>query len=217
VEFPGEGHSLVLFSGTARGKHRESLRVFDGTLGQESGASYCSPVAKWLQLGSEGWGATPLLCAAQAGKLAVLQWLLTDGGSSAHETTQGGASALMCAAMHGHLDVIQWLCTEGATLDETLQTYLSPSPGGPGLHAWQLAADHGHAEVAQWLLTERCRHDSGPEASMRTHPILGEFATKCKQFDSQCPGGWVCAGEYCQLCTDEMRYHDIFSEWSLWS
>ena len=63
-----------------------------------------------------GW--TPLISAASAGSLPVIQ-LLVDGGAEVNHGDIDGFTSLMCAAGAGHADVIRFLVLKGAKVDRT--------------------------------------------------------------------------------------------------
>jgi ankyrin repeat protein len=62
-------------------------------------------------------GSTSLHYAAQAGKYAVAELLLTTGGSNVHAVTKVQKTALHCAAHEGHVAVVKLLLERGASID----------------------------------------------------------------------------------------------------
>jgi hypothetical protein len=67
-------------------------------------------------------GKSALLIAAMHGRLAIMQWLLTDGGAKLSErtSTQRGNSALLLCALRQHFVCCTWLLEfGGASVSET--------------------------------------------------------------------------------------------------
>jgi ankyrin repeat protein len=64
----------------------------------------------------EGWA--PLISAASAGSLPVVQ-LLVDGGADVNHSDIDGFTSLMCAAGAGHAEVIRFLVLKGAKVNRT--------------------------------------------------------------------------------------------------
>jgi hypothetical protein len=60
-------------------------------------------------------GRSALLIAAMYGKIAMLQWLLSEGGSKISETSQSGAGALQLSAINGETACCQWLLEFGGS------------------------------------------------------------------------------------------------------
>jgi ankyrin repeat protein len=119
-------------------------------------AAYCGHVnaVRWLIGWSGGRfrtyakndrGSTPLLLAAEQGKLPVVQFLLVNGHSDPEESDDTGSTALLCAASGGHLDTVRWLLeSRRACSDEGMEG---------GLTALLVAAGRGHLATVQWLIT----------------------------------------------------------------
>jgi hypothetical protein len=62
---------------------------------------------------------TPFLWAASQGRIPIMHWLLTEGGSSLAEHTTSGAHALLLATCNGQWPAVQWLLEEqGASIIE---------------------------------------------------------------------------------------------------
>ena len=90
-------------------------------------------------------GVTPLLIAAQEGRLDIVQALLAAPGIDPNlARTSDGATPLLSAAYNGHFDVIQALLAAGA-----LPNLARTSDGVTPLY---VAADNGHFDVIQALL-----------------------------------------------------------------
>lgn len=90
---------------------------------------------------------TPLLVAAIAGHLPIVQWLLSpEGGSSKNECNENASSALLFAAYNGRLDVVEWLVDSGNCDINQANTV--------GATAITLAASNGHLDIVQWLINK---------------------------------------------------------------
>jgi ankyrin repeat protein len=93
----------------------------------------------------------PLLrYAAQSGKLALCQWLVTSGISDINYQDSEGYTALMEAAQAGKKNIVEWLLTEGA--DPKIRN----SDPTCNFTAFWHALDYGHLDILK-LLHE---HDS---------------------------------------------------------
>lgn len=64
----------------------------------------------------DGW--TPLIAAAGAGFLPIVQ-LLIERGADVNHPDVGGFTPLMCAAGAGHVDIVRFLISKGAQVDRT--------------------------------------------------------------------------------------------------
>lgn len=109
------------------------------------------PVVRWLvrarrdDLENPGGRlqVTPAQMAAGCGRLAVLQWLASQGANVAARTPLGD-TALHFAVETGRLAVVEWLVTErGVGLEDR---------GTDGLTAFLCAARYGRSEVLRFLL-----------------------------------------------------------------
>ncbi|XP_071786421.1 uncharacterized protein [Asterias amurensis] len=89
-------------------------------------------------------GQTALMCAAQAGKLELVQELL-DRGADIKAVDEDKWTALIFAAKDGHLDIVKGLLAKGAEIDHTDVN---------GWSALMWASYKGHAEVAEELLQQ---------------------------------------------------------------
>ncbi|XP_038056116.1 kinase D-interacting substrate of 220 kDa B-like isoform X2 [Patiria miniata] len=87
-------------------------------------------------------GQTALMCAAQAGKLELVQELL-DRGADIKAIDEDKWTALIFAAKEGHLDIVKSLLAKGAEIDHTDVN---------GWSALMWASYKGHADVAEELL-----------------------------------------------------------------
>ncbi|XP_022110135.1 kinase D-interacting substrate of 220 kDa-like isoform X2 [Acanthaster planci] len=87
-------------------------------------------------------GQTALMCAAQAGKLELVQELL-DRGADIKAIDEDRWTALIFASKEGHLDIVKALLTKGAEIDHTDVN---------GWSALMWASYKGHADVAEELL-----------------------------------------------------------------
>lgn len=87
------------------------------------GISACAQgdLVKIVQLARGGWdaasavdkhGNTPLMWAAGAGHLPVVQWLVTEQNVDVEESNKQGRTALMWAAKNGQVGVVDWLLSE---------------------------------------------------------------------------------------------------------
>jgi hypothetical protein len=56
-----------------------------------------------------------LMFGAHLGYLAMVQWLLLEGGARIGETGPGGMTALMWAGHGGHLKIVEWLLEDGGS------------------------------------------------------------------------------------------------------
>lgn len=97
-------------------------------------------------LGDTALGYTALILAAMEGHLALVQWLLREGGANTTEKARSGNTALLWAAREGHLNIVQWLLLYGGA-----QITESNDNGDTAL-LW--AAYKGHLKIVQWLLRE---------------------------------------------------------------
>lgn len=92
---------------------------------------------------TDGEGLTALLLSAHNGNLAVLVWLLEEGGVS-DVVDAKGLNALMHGAAAGNLDIVKYLLKVAkfplAAVDEM------------GIDVLQSAASQGKANVVKWLL-----------------------------------------------------------------
>jgi hypothetical protein len=84
------------------------------------GISACAEgdLAKIVQLAGSGWdaacavdkhGNTPLMWAAGAGHLEVVDWLVKEQGVDVQDANKQGRTALMWAAKNGQLQIVDWL------------------------------------------------------------------------------------------------------------
>lgn len=100
--------------------------------------------ADGLQAARVRWGqpfTNPLFGAAAEGRLEVVQWLASNGGS-VHGQCDFGASPLYVAAHNGHLNVVEWLAGNGGSVTLSRDGGFTP--------LWT-AAKEGHLEVVRWL------------------------------------------------------------------
>eukprot|EP00808_Paulinella_micropora_P029330 g56047.t1 len=92
-------------------------------------------------------GASPLYFAAANGHLAVVRFLVWDGGADVNKTTARGRTPLYAAAGNGHLQVVKWLVEwGGADVDRTTRR---------GRTALLCAMARGQEGVVRWLAEAR--------------------------------------------------------------
>ena len=90
-------------------------------------------------------GATPLMAAANNGRLEVMQysgWPATAGRSPSRTPAGPPRSPLYVAAQEGHVDVVRWLAGNGGSVAQ---------PNTGGYFPLLIAAREGHLEAVQWL------------------------------------------------------------------
>jgi hypothetical protein len=87
-----------------------------------------------------------LLWAAQYEHLAIVQWLLREGGANIDERNVRGDTALITATQGAKLTIVQWLLSEGgANVAES---------NDAGWSSLLVAIRAGHLHIVQWLLRE---------------------------------------------------------------
>ena len=93
-------------------------------------------------------GATPLVLAAENGKLETLQFILQHKDKIANIEAKGvgGGTALHVAAREGHVDIIELLFTNGADINAESETGATPLV---------LAAENGKIEALQFILQHK--------------------------------------------------------------
>jgi ankyrin repeat protein len=151
-------------------------------------------------------GLTALLWAANYGRIPIMHWLLTEGGSSLAEKASDGGSALSCAALGGHFAAMQYLLEEhGASMTEsdnsgtTAWDYFPRSPrrgsaelssllkvvmmlgdAPAGFTPFLWAASDGRIPIMHWLLTEGgsslAEQTSRGESALSLAALGGHFA-----------------------------------------
>jgi ankyrin repeat protein len=90
-------------------------------------------------------GETPLLAAAAAGNLDVVEFLMGEEGADVDCASRAhGATPLLCACDHGHLDVARFLA-----MDKKADLFM---PDKEGCTPLMKAVEAGHREVVEMLL-----------------------------------------------------------------
>jgi hypothetical protein len=102
-----------------------------------------------------GGGATPLILAADAGKLANVAKLLEQEVSTEF-MDNGGFTALISASQGGHTGVVKLLLESGANIDVQ-----AIKGGGNGMTALMSAAFYGHTSVLTVLLDHKANVNLG--------------------------------------------------------
>ncbi|XP_071123587.1 uncharacterized protein [Mytilus edulis] len=92
-------------------------------------------------------GQTPLMFAAERGRLEVVTYLVSQG-SQLEATSRYGKTPLMWAAEGGHLEVVMYLVSQGSQL-EAADTRI----GRTALHC---AAQYGRINTTKWLIDQEC-------------------------------------------------------------
>lgn len=105
-----------------------------------------------------GW--TPLMIAASAGALRVVQWLLAHD-ADVHAGNTKGITALHYASSKNHVDIVRTLLEAGADVNALDGAKQRP------LHR---AASAGHDAVVRVLLAPPARTDGSPHPKTRVNP-----------------------------------------------
>jgi ankyrin repeat protein len=142
-------------------------------------------------------GRTALLCAAYTGHLAVVRWLIKEGGASITEAASGGMSALIMAGMEGHCTLAQWLLEKGgASIDEGTSH---------GITVWSFLYLHGAADAEQSSLLKVMvlLTDAPPDSMAQLSPQHAELATRGRQLRALLPSyleqQWALLTAHCPL------------------
>jgi ankyrin repeat protein len=132
------------------------------------------------------FGYTPLLYAALRGKIPIMHWLLTEGGSSLVEKDERGAQALLIAASMGRFAAMQYLLEkQGALITER---------DDEGLYAWkQLPRNilryrrNGTAELSSLIKVMVMLEDAPMFMMNRLSPHDAELCTRGRELRAQLP------------------------------
>jgi len=113
-------------------------------------------------------GNTPLMTAAQQGKVAAINFLL-ESGANVRESSKSGTTALHFAADAGHVELVELLVSAGADLN-------AQSSSGTPLH-W--SAGNNKPNVVAKLLQFGARVDS--KNSSGVTPLIMAAAAQCEE------------------------------------
>jgi ankyrin repeat protein len=124
-------------------------------------------------------GFTPLMIAAQMGKMAAVKCFVKELGADINKPSPLGATPLMVAARHTRSKIVTWLVKEGANVHQSLDVTMR------GSTAADISKKYG-ASAEQTAYLEAKQHCSSPGCD-------GAGVKKCPA----CKQGRYC-GEPCQ-------------------
>ena len=138
-------------------------------------------------------GSTALIIASIIGRVAVVAWLLGEGGAAGMMEVQNedGVTAFLVACGEGHLECAQALAASGCDIAAT---------SSEGDTALMLAAHEGHVVVVAWLLGE-----GGAAGTLEVQDDDGDtaFLSACGEGQLECARALVAAGcDVAAACSD---------------
>jgi len=114
---------------------------------------------------------TPLVLAAEAGKLAIVKSLVESGGNVNEVDTDSTweTTPLLAAASNGHTMVVEYLLSKGADTKVV---------SAAGASALRKAVQGGHAKVVEVLLKAKVDPENDTDSSLRSPLIWALFSSR---------------------------------------
>jgi hypothetical protein len=131
---------------------------------------------------ADGCGYTALLEAALDGRIPIMHWLLTEGGSSLAEETYQGTHALLLTALSGQFSAMQYLLEEQGALMSESDHYGRTVWGKVGV-----LSDDESVELLSLLKVMVMLEDAPAQFIAKLSPRSAEICTRGRQLRAQLP------------------------------